>query len=247
VSGPGWDQPGYQQQQQAGTPDPAWNGQPRLTGSERDELSALRQQYEYHKKREARRTWWRPGMPLPESEEPQLGTFENDYKFEVAERTRIEAIRAEARRALAAEEEALARGSRRDLSWADLTALPKPVWVLPGRLTAGWHGMAGPPEAGKSLAVRNWCCEVGAGGRAVVYALSEGHFDLEDRFAAHSKIEVAGPHLRFFDGGMNLASPSDVTWFLGAYGPREPALVVFDMIYGSASRMTTASGTSRRS
>jgi hypothetical protein len=139
----------------------------------------------------------------------------------------------EARRMVDAEEQALARGSRLDLSWEQLTALPKPVWIYQRLLTQGWHGLAGPPEAGKSLLARNWLCEIAAAGRNVVYVLSEGQFDLEDRFRAHPLTGAAHERLWFLDGGPNLASASDVTWFCETYAGRKPALVVFDMIYGS--------------
>lgn len=142
-----------------------------------------------------------------------------------------ERSRRRVRRDLDAEEEALARGGRQDMSFAQLLELPEPVWVYSRILTQGFHGLAGPPEAGKSLLVRNWACEVAAAGRSAVYALSEGQFDLAERFGSHPQISQARDHLFFLDGGMNLASPSDVTWFCSTYRERRPALVVFDMIY----------------
>ena len=141
-------------------------------------------------------------------------------------------IAREASRQEDAQEEALARGGRMDMSWAELTKLPKPVWVLPGRLTTGWHGLAGPPEAGKSLHARDLLCEVAASGRNVLYVISEGQFDLEDRFRAHPQIEAASPYLFFLDGGLNLASASDQKWLCETYRARSPALIVLDMIYG---------------
>lgn len=141
-------------------------------------------------------------------------------------------IAREASRREDAQEEALARGGRMDMSWADLTKLPKPVWIYQRLLTVGWHGLAGPPEAGKSLLAREWLCEIAASGRNVVYVLSEGQFDLEDRFRAHPQIQAASPHLFFLDGGLNLASGSDVAWLCEHYRKREPALIVLDMIYG---------------
>ena len=112
------------------------------------------------------------------------------------------------------------------MSWADLIALPKPVWIYGDKLTQGFHGLAGPPEAGKSLLVRNWLCEIAAHGRNVIYVLSEGQFDLADRFGAHPLISQAAPRLYFLDGGINLASASDAAWLCDTYREREPALVV---------------------
>ena len=170
-----------------------------------------------------------PGWPYPElmaSRRKSIRDLVREMDLE-KERDR-RAVRREAD----AEEEAAARGDRKDMSWPDLTALPKPVWIYQRMLTQGFHGLAGPPEAGKSLLARNWCCEIAAAGRGVLYALSEGQFDLADRFGAHPLIADAGPRLWFLDAYVNLASPSDVAWLCETYAARAPALVVFDMIYG---------------
>jgi AAA domain len=182
--------------------------------------------------RDAAARTYRPGDPLSPQAEPLREIFDADYQAHVAEGARYEQLRRDARRKLDAEEQELARGGRKDMSWADLLALPKPEWVYEGLLTVGFHGLAGPPEAGKSLLARNWCCEVAASGRNVVYALSEGQFDLADRFGIHTLIEAAKEHLFFLDGGFSLTSASDVAWFCGTYRERKPALVVLDMIYG---------------
>jgi hypothetical protein len=178
--------------------------------------------------------WLDKGPGLPADPGPAMIRTRASSVREIMRESALEAEREKrsVRRQADAEELALARGGRQDMSWEALTKLPKPVWIYDGLLTQGFHGLAGPPEAGKSLLVRNWLTEIAASGRNVVYALSEGQFDLADRFSAHPLNASAQPCLWFLDGGMDLASAADVAWFCDTYRAREPALVVLDMIYG---------------
>jgi hypothetical protein len=141
-------------------------------------------------------------------------------------------VEREARRRLDAREYEQACGARLNRSFAELAAAPKPDWVLPGVLTAGVYGMAGPPEAGKSLTVRDWLCGLGARGVPGVYAMSEGQHDVVDRFRASPDYKAAEPLLRTYEGPLALGVREDQDWFISAYRPHQPRLIVFDMIYG---------------
>lgn len=68
--------------------------------------------------------------------------MEDGYKLSLAEVTHKRRLERDADRDLDAEEEHLARGGRKDMTYADLLALPKPVWILHGILTQGFHGLA---------------------------------------------------------------------------------------------------------
>jgi AAA domain len=140
----------------------------------------------------------------------------------------------EANREAEAREYAQACGTRQIVSYATLAAQPKPDW-LPGRLLTqgGVYGLAGPPEAGKSLLCRDWLCEIAAQDRNVLYAMSEGQFDAAERFGAHPQIAAAAPRLGFLtEGGLSLASKADRRWLVDHCGRSQPSLVVFDMVYG---------------
>ena len=205
------------------------DGQP---GWDDDELIQLRRRVKQLEASQASQRYYVPGMKLAPEAEWLRPDMEAGYRLDLARARHELQVRRDAIRDLDAEEEALARGGRKDLSYRELLALPKPVWVYSELLTQGFHGLAGPPEAGKSLLVRNWLCEIAASGRSVVFVLSEGQFDMAERFGSHPAITAAAPHLFFLDGGFNLGSPSDLSWFCGTYRDRRPALIVFDMIYG---------------
>lgn len=146
--------------------------------------------------------------------------------------TAVELRRREAKRRADAHEYAQAAGERRFLPFADLEQVPKPRALLDGMLTAGgFYGLAGPPEAGKSLMLRNWLCTLASGGIRCLYAASEGQFDLIDRFSAHSMYAAARANLWFYDGPLSLASAEDVAWLAGKLDGQY-GLAVFDMIYG---------------
>jgi AAA domain len=140
--------------------------------------------------------------------------------------------RREARRQLDAREYAQAAGERRLMPFAELEQEPKPRTLLDGMLTCGgFYGLAGPPEAGKSLMLRDWLCHLAASGTPCLYAVSEGQFDLVERFAAHPLYTAARGSLTFFDGPLSMASLDDVAWLAerldGRFG-----LVALDMAYG---------------
>jgi hypothetical protein len=138
-----------------------------------------------------------------------------------------------ARREVAAREWAQAAGERAIITHAELVDRPVPEWIMPPCLTVGVHGVAGPPEAGKSLLVRDWNVQVAASGRNALYAISEGHHDLADRFAAHPQIGAASGRLHFLTDPLSLTSDADVGWLIDQWSRRGGlALAVFDMVYG---------------
>jgi hypothetical protein len=140
--------------------------------------------------------------------------------------------RQNARLLLEAEQFQAAIGERKITSYAELIAQPRPPWIMDGLLTQGVYGLAGPPEAGKSLLCRDWLISIAAGGGNVLYALSEGQHDLAERFGAISMIQAASPRLAFFDAGLSLASQADVDWLIEQYQEPGVKMIVFDMIYG---------------
>jgi hypothetical protein len=145
------------------------------------------------------------------------------------------------RREVAAREWAQAIGERTIVSHADLLAQPPPEWIMRPYLTVGVHGVAGPPEAGKSLLMRDWAVQVAASGRNALYAISEGHHDLIERFAAHPQIGAASAHLFFLTDPLSLTSDADVRWLIGQWQERGLDLAGFDMAYGFG--MSDDSGT----
>jgi hypothetical protein len=121
-------------------------------------------------------------------------------------------------------------GERKIRSYDQMVAEDQPRVIIPGLLTAGLYGLAEPPEAGKSLWCRDLACGVAADGGGVLYAISEGQFDLLYRFGAHPRIDEARPRLGFLDAALSLASAADVDWLTErASGV---SLIIFDMIYG---------------
>jgi AAA domain-containing protein len=203
-----------------------------MNAEEPDQLRVLGFQVEQLQKRLAEAAWLL-SMNGDAPPEVQARLIEEQTK---------EHLKREARRWNDAREYQLACGDRQIVSYASLLAQPKPPWIIEGKLTAGVYGLAGPPEAGKSLLCRDWLCEVAAGGRYVLYAISEGQHDLADRFAAHPLIGAAGPYLSFLDAGLSLASPADVAWLTEQYKPWGVALIVFDMIYGFGLPDDTGTG-----
>lgn len=138
----------------------------------------------------------------------------------------------EARRRADAREYAQAAGERRFLPFSEVEQIPKPKMLLNEMLTAGGiYGLAGPPEAGKSLMLRDWLCTLAARGTPCLYAVSEGQFDLIDRFSSHALYPAARANLKFLDGPLSLASADDVRWLADRMGGSYGA-VAFDMVYG---------------
>jgi hypothetical protein len=137
-----------------------------------------------------------------------------------------------ARREVAAREWAQAIGERAIISHAGLLAQPPPQWIMPPYLTIGVHGVAGPAEAGKSLLMRDWAVQVAATGKNALYALSEGHHDLAERFKAHPQIGDASAHLFYLTDPLSLTSDADVKWLIEQWQGRGLASAVFDMAYG---------------
>ena len=162
----------------------------------------------------------------------QGGQWPDGRLTDLARRVADERVRRMALDHVDAQDRVVAMGERKITSYATLLAQPRPRWVIDGLLTVGVYGLAGPPEAGKSLLCRDWICQVAAGGQNVLYALSEGNHDLADRFAAHPQIGNAGQHLAFLDTSLSLASPADVGWLIEQYQPYGVDLICFDMIYG---------------
>lgn len=139
----------------------------------------------------------------------------------------------EARQRVIAREYAEACGERRIMSWDEFAAQPPPEWIHDRLLTKGFHGLAGPPGAGKSLLCRDWLLEVAASGRNVLYAPTEGQFDMATRFEAHPLYAKGKPHLAILpeDAALSLASREDVAWLAGQMAANGVVLAVFDMIY----------------
>ena len=119
---------------------------------------------------------------------------------------------------------------------ADVIAEQPPQWVINNLLTAGLYGLAGPQEAGKSLLVRDWLNAVANGTtwqgyrvarpRSVSYVISEGHFDLDQRFAG-----IQMDNIWIFRQPVMLSNETAVDYFLRQHDGTDTGLVVFDIIY----------------
>lgn len=113
-------------------------------------------------------------------------------------------------------------------------------FIIPGVLPQGVIGLAGPPEAGKSLLCRDWldCVANGvpwrgytpAEVRQCTYVVGEGRSGLKRRFSGveATNIRVATP--------VNLTSNTEVDRFLELKKAQEEedgphGLIIFDMIY----------------
>lgn len=110
-----------------------------------------------------------------------------------------------------------------------------PEWVMEGLMTAGLYGLAGPQEAGKSLLIRDWLDAVANGKawrvfrsrpREVTYVISEGHFDLKERFE-HVKTD----NIFIYRKPVKLNNESAVEHFIEQHDGHDTGLVVFDIIY----------------
>jgi hypothetical protein len=118
---------------------------------------------------------------------------------------------------------------------ADVVAEEPPPWVIQGLMTQGIYGLAGPQEAGKSLLVRDWADVVANGRnwngftaapREVSYVISEGHFDLEERFRGISTDDIY-----IYRQPVMLGNPAAVDHFLDQHEGHDTGLVIFDIIY----------------
>jgi AAA domain/Bifunctional DNA primase/polymerase, N-terminal len=112
----------------------------------------------------------------------------------------------------------------------------KPRWVLAGLMTAGVYGLAGPPEAGKSLLARDWMLAVANGTswqrlyrgrpRDVTYVISEGHHDLDERFPAGGIDRIS-----IFTEPVMLTDDDAVDDFIVQHDGLDTGMVVFDIVY----------------
>jgi hypothetical protein len=120
---------------------------------------------------------------------------------------------------------------------ADIRQEPKPEWVIRNLMTIGVYGLAGPPEAGKSLLARDWLDAVANGitwngyyraprQRAVTYVISEGHHDLDERFAG-----IPDDRIGLFTEPVILTDKEATADFIRQHDGIDTGLVVFDIVY----------------
>jgi hypothetical protein len=119
---------------------------------------------------------------------------------------------------------------------ADVISEPPPSWIIDNLMSAGLYGHAGPQEAGKSLLVRDWADVVANGRdwngyrataqREVSYVISEGHFDLDQRF-----IGISMDRLFIYRDPVMLNNDAAVDHFLRQHEGTDTGLVIFDIIY----------------
>jgi AAA domain/Bifunctional DNA primase/polymerase, N-terminal len=119
---------------------------------------------------------------------------------------------------------------------ADVISEPPPEWMIAGLMAPGLYGLAGPQEAGKSLLVRDWANAVANGTnwsgykverrREVSYVISEGHFDLDQRFTGISMDDIY-----IFRTPVMLSIPVAVDYFIRQHDGHDTGLVIFDIIY----------------
>jgi hypothetical protein len=119
---------------------------------------------------------------------------------------------------------------------ADVISEPPPSWIIDNLMSAGLYGLAGPQEAGKSLLVRDWADVVANGRdwngyrataqREVSYVISEGHFDLDQRF-----IGISMDRLFIYRDPVMLNNDAAVDHFLRQHEGTDIGLVIFDIIY----------------
>lgn len=174
----------------------------------------------------------------PESDdappEPSADMFIKDYKQEKSRRR--------ARRRLDEEEMASARGPRTRRTAREFSTIPKPSVVMDDVLAAEVNLLGGPSAAGKSLIARDWSLHVATGAawrghsvtepRAVLWVVSEGTHDFEERWCGQPLWEKAADQIFIVDEPINLVGRSDVDWLLDEYADVRPGLVIFDVIYG---------------
>lgn len=151
---------------------------------------------------------------------------------------RVEADRF-ARRQLDLFESEQARGPRVKRTLLEYVELPQPEAVLPELLAAEVNLLAGPSEAGKSLAARDWAFDVARSGRNVLWVASEGMHDVRQRFMSRPDFHDVAGRINILDEPVNLLVGDD-RWLLEEYADERPALAVFDLIY--AMGMTDDNG-----
>jgi hypothetical protein len=189
---------------------------------------------EQREREKAKEVWSRQFYSTPTTKKKKKNKARYVPTLEELTQDRLRFHRADQRARQESQREQLPPYNLRDMR-EEMNRLPaRPV--LPGVLTVGFHGLAGPAGAAKSLLARDWMDAVVNGltwqrytvtePRGVIYVTGEGRDAIPERFK-HVRMD----HGRFMTADpINLTQETAVNQFLSEIREQDTGLIVFDHV-----------------